>query len=199
MEDQGKRLILAVVACVGILLLWGVIFPSKKDETPPPVASGAGTASQVATGVSPIGKPATPVAPVAPPAGSGSGTASGSGSGSGSGSAAPAPTPVAPVAAAPVVASCDHKPDLEFDSPQLHAVFTKCGGNLLSWKLKDERYQTTQEHGEIVEGGPLGGAAFDVNFLYDAQNPQNSSTDAFPIDARWTGTQKDNTITYTYS
>jgi YidC/Oxa1 family membrane protein insertase len=42
MQDQGKRLILAVGLALGVLLLWQKLFPPKEDPKPPGGGSGSG-------------------------------------------------------------------------------------------------------------------------------------------------------------
>src|SRR6476469_4287508 len=80
MQDQGKRLLLAVGLALLVMMTWQVLFPSKK---PPPKPPTVGSGSQVVTPESsdPFYAP-----PPTPPA-------------TGSGSAAEAP-PVAPPAVA---------------------------------------------------------------------------------------------------
>jgi YidC/Oxa1 family membrane protein insertase len=193
MEDQGKRLLLAVAAAMGILLLWQVLFPTKPEEPKPGSGSGSAiTAPQVAS--NPIGQ-ATPSGPgsaaPAPAVGSGSAApAVGSGSAApavGSGSAAPA----APaVAAGPVVHARAAADEITLESPEVTAVFTKWGGNLVSWHLRDERYLTTSDKGELVSGAPFGGADFDVNFV--------NSPYVIPTGAEWAAARNGNAVTYTY-
>ncbi len=173
MEDQGKRLLLAVVAAIGIFFLWQAIFPPKKEEPPPSTGSGSGSALVQNTSANPIGKPAA----------------------AGSGSAAQT------AGAAPVAVTHPRNPADEIDIndyPQLHAVFTKWGGRLISWQLKDERYLTTKEHGELIASVPgktskdaaVPYGAFDLNFA--------SSALTIPADAEWSGTRKGDVITYVY-
>ncbi len=187
MEDQGKRLLIAVAAAMGIFLVWMQIFPSKKDDAP---KDGSGSAVVQPPPVqNPIGQPVTPAAVAPAP------VAVGSGSGSGSGSAVAAPVAAAPArpSASPglVVHPRDAADEIAFDTTLLHADFSKWGGNLVSWKLKDERYQTAQGHGELVLAEPLGGSAFDVNFA--------SSSLTIPPNAVWQGKRNGNVITYVYS
>jgi YidC/Oxa1 family membrane protein insertase len=42
MQDQGKRLILAVGLALGVLLLWQKLFPAKDEPKPPGAGSGSG-------------------------------------------------------------------------------------------------------------------------------------------------------------
>jgi len=44
MEGQGKRLLLAVVLALGVMLLWNMIFPSKEEPKPPPQTAGSAAA-----------------------------------------------------------------------------------------------------------------------------------------------------------
>ncbi len=190
MEDQGKRLLLAVAAAMGILLVWQLVFPTKPEEERP--GAGSAVAAPVIA-ANPIGQPVGGPGPVAPAGsavapGAGTGSAVGSGSAAGSGSAV-APTPaVAPtgVTARPRVAA----DELTIETAEVSAAFTKWGGNLVSWHLRDDRYLTTADHGELVPGGAIGGAAFDVNFV--------NSTYYVPQGAEWAGTRNGNVVTYTY-
>jgi YidC/Oxa1 family membrane protein insertase len=50
MQDQGKRLILAVGLALGVLLLWQKLFPAKEDPKPP--GSGSGSGSLVISNIS---------------------------------------------------------------------------------------------------------------------------------------------------
>src|SRR5262252_8854129 len=55
MQDQGKRLLLAVGLALVVLLVWQVLFPAKKPEEPPP---GVGSSALVAP-KPPVKKPST--------------------------------------------------------------------------------------------------------------------------------------------
>ncbi|MEZ4367821.1 MAG: membrane protein insertase YidC [Kofleriaceae bacterium] len=85
MQDQGKRLLLAVGLALGLMLLWQVIFPPAKPAPKPPVADGSGSSAEVAGPVSSVGRPAGATTPVTQPTpSSGVGVAAGSGSAAGS-------------------------------------------------------------------------------------------------------------------
>jgi len=56
MEDQGKRLLLAVVLALGVVVLWNVIFPSA-DEKPAKKASAAEVDGKPVNFDSPVGRP----------------------------------------------------------------------------------------------------------------------------------------------
>jgi len=166
MEDQGKRLILAVVAAIGIFLLWQVLFPAKQEEPP---KAGSGSAAQVQPAQqNPVGAPTTPAA------------------GSGSGSAAPAPSPE--IAVHPRNAA----DEIAVDLAEYRATFSKWGGTLVSYQLKESRFATSAEHGELVEAAAQGGPAFGVNFA-------NPSAVYIPQGAEWQGTRNGNVVTYVYS
>jgi YidC/Oxa1 family membrane protein insertase len=168
MEDQGKRLLIAVVAAMGIFFLWQVIFPAKK-EPPPKAGSASGTAAQVQN-QNPIGKAATP------------GPAAGSNAPGGA-------------AATPVVHKADPADEIRIDDlPKVRVAFSKWGGDLVSWRLKDERYATTDERGELISAPPpMSPGAFDVNFIGAAE-------DLIPTGAAWQGQHAPgtNTVTYTF-
>jgi len=57
MQDQGKRLLLAVALALGVMLLWQVFFPSKKEDKPKPTAAqqSVPTAPRTSVGVSATG------------------------------------------------------------------------------------------------------------------------------------------------
>src|SRR5689334_21595180 len=97
MQDQGKRLLLAVGLALLVMMTWQVLFPSKK---PPPKPPGVGSGSQVVTPES-----SDPFYAQTPTAGSGAGSA-------GSGSAAEAP-PITP----PIVALEGYGVHLELSTP----------------------------------------------------------------------------------
>jgi YidC/Oxa1 family membrane protein insertase len=182
MEDQGKRLLLAVAAAMGILLVWQLVFPSKPEEPKP--GSGSAVTAPVVAG-NPIGQPVAgaPAPAVTPVPATGSvGPTVGSGS-----SVAPAPTPAPTGARVHPRVPTD---EISLETAEVTAAFTKWGGNLISWRLRDERYMTTTDRGELVPGGALGGAAFDVNFV--------NSSYYVPPGAEWTGARNGNVVTYTY-
>jgi YidC/Oxa1 family membrane protein insertase len=92
MQDQGKRLLLAVALALGVMMIWQVMFPGEKPK-PKPATDGSGSAAEVVPANNGFDDE---VKPPAPPA-TGSGSAAGVGSGPGSGSAtaeAPATAPV---------------------------------------------------------------------------------------------------------
>src|SRR5688572_25920651 len=59
MEDQGKRLLLAVVLALGIVVAWNLLFPSEKPKSKPPEATDTTAQKQLESPVTQV--------PVAPP------------------------------------------------------------------------------------------------------------------------------------
>jgi hypothetical protein len=63
MQEQGKRLLLAVALALGVMMLWQVIFPPKKADEPPPTtiagsgSAGSGIATPAPTPTSRVGQP----------------------------------------------------------------------------------------------------------------------------------------------
>ena len=69
MENQGKRLMLAVGLALAVILGWNMLFPSKKDEPAKPApGSAAVTAPLTAPGVATAPTPVSPTAEQAPAA-----------------------------------------------------------------------------------------------------------------------------------
>jgi len=63
MENQGKRLLLAVGLALGVMLVWNLAFPPKKDE---PKKQDAGSGSAVVKGSAPAVAPTLAVMPEVP-------------------------------------------------------------------------------------------------------------------------------------
>src|SRR5262245_39791912 len=120
MEDQGKRLLLAVAVAFAIMLLWNVLFPTAKPQDK--AQDGRPRAEDVARKGDGAGQ-STPSGPIAA---SGAGTAATGGAvGSGSGTSA---------AGAPAAARGPEQ-TLVLESPQVRAEFSNWGGTLSGWKL----------------------------------------------------------------
>jgi YidC/Oxa1 family membrane protein insertase len=150
MQDQGKRLLLAVALALGVMLLWNFIFPPKKEPTKP--------------------------------------VATETGSGSNAGSAT-APTPSGPVAPAEIEAPRGAETRIVLAYPHFTATFSSYGGNLVSYKLADHRYDRDQTKGELVAQEPDTGA-FGVNFA--------RSTYVLPKKSEWKGEKlSDTQVRYT--
>jgi YidC/Oxa1 family membrane protein insertase len=65
MQDQGKRLLLAVALALGVMFAWNLIFPGPKEDPQdkPPATTGQAVAvdeTPSSVGVTPDGKPAVP-------------------------------------------------------------------------------------------------------------------------------------------
>jgi YidC/Oxa1 family membrane protein insertase len=122
MQDQGKRLLIAVALALGVMLVWTTMSP--KEEPKPTTGSGQ---------VGP--KPATPQVGVAS-----TGSASAATPVAGT-AAAPAPAEEAPrPPEAPITLSFDN----------LVATFSNYCGGLKTWKLTDERYVHDATHGFLL-------------------------------------------------
>jgi YidC/Oxa1 family membrane protein insertase len=136
MEDQGKRLLLAVALALGIFLLWQVVFPPEKPtDKPPPAAEVTAPDRQLE---SPVGRPAEV-------------------------------TPAAPAGEETVI---------ERDYRDLTVELSSRGARLVSWRLKDPKYDREWTRGEMIASREHG--AFTVNF-----HPKLSSI-VIPPDAIWT-------------
>lgn len=128
MQDQGKRLLLAVALAMGVLLLYQTFF-AKKDE-PKPDAAGSGSGSAVVTSVA----PPTPVGiSIEPPVAGG------------------------PTTMAEATRGTEEKIVLPFKD-RFVATFSSYGGGLVSWKLADPRYERDDTKGELLPGREHTGA-----------------------------------------
>lgn len=127
MEDQGKRLLLAVAAAFAVMTVWMFLFPPEQPEEKPQ--------DQTAETATPEGGEA----PVEP----------GTAEAPGPDTAAPAPTP------APAVTPAERGPEqlIEFQFDQFTAVFTTWGGALSSWQLEGERYEIDGRQLDLVPPG----------------------------------------------
>jgi YidC/Oxa1 family membrane protein insertase len=114
MEDQGKRLLLAVVIALGIMMAWSQLFPP--DEPPRQVDEIVDTGERTPP------EPAPPGAPV--PTGAVTGQA-----------------PGAPVLAEAPATERGPEQLYEFVFDELRAVFTSHGGTLRSWELAGDKYR----------------------------------------------------------
>lgn len=152
MEDQGKRLLLAVALAFGIMLVWQYIFPPAEPEKKPEQteqvaetdepaqpedkpAPGPGEAPQPDGTVDLVGGPKTGPS-------TGPSTATGP-------DAQPGLDPAAQQAAdiEKELAACqalDAEQPIVFDFPKIRAEFSHCGGTLASWQLKGDRFYETK-------------------------------------------------------
>ncbi len=164
MEDQGKRLLLAVAVAFAIMLLWNVFFPpavpDKKAEDgraqPAEVAPQGGAGGQAGT-------PAPPAAEV--PAGS---------------VAAKPPTGGAAAAA--------RGPEQTFvlEGRDVRARFSSWGGVLTAWELLGPQFHQPQHPDrpeDLVRMSDVGHRPFAITF-------SDGSTHAVPAQADWRGEKK---------
>src|SRR5262245_4407318 len=108
---DNKRLVVAIGLCIGVLVVWTVLFPPAKQTPAPPPAPVAGQNAPAA----PPAQPGTPAAPAAP---------------AGTGTAAPG---TAPVANRP-------EQLLELSTPEVRFVLSNQGGNLVHAKLREKQF-----------------------------------------------------------
>ncbi len=135
MQDQGKRLLLAVGLALAFMLAWNMFF-SKKEEPKPAQTSGSGGSAIVGA---PVAPPSTVGRSIEPPA---------------AGAASPS------IAEAP--RGPEEKIALAFPN-KFTATFSSYGGALVSWKLADPRYERDATKGELLPGTENTGA-FLVDF-----------------------------------
>jgi YidC/Oxa1 family membrane protein insertase len=133
MEDQGKRLLLAVGISMVLVLGWQFLQP-KPQPKPAPVATA--TTPGLDAGVAPApGATTVPGATTAP----------------GAAAVAGAPAADATKPGEPALPACDattaHTETLQ--TKRVRAVFSECGGALASWRMVDTEY--TQGEGKKKE------------------------------------------------
>jgi YidC/Oxa1 family membrane protein insertase len=124
MDDQLKRLLLAVAIAVAIMFVWERFF---SPEPPPERELPTETAPEV---------PAPPALPRPTPRSDGDVPG------------ATAPTAAGATIGAPSVAERGPEQLETFDFPAFRAVFTSYGAALKSWELKNEKYQV-EERGQL--------------------------------------------------
>jgi YidC/Oxa1 family membrane protein insertase len=137
MQDQGKRLLIAVALALGVMFAWQTFFAPKDDKKPKPTTTAQG--SQVGSA-----------------AGSGSGVVVATVPSSVGVSTQPSATPAAPVTRGP-------EEPITLTFPNFVATFSNYGGVLKSWKLTDKRYEKDKNAGELLPKQPSTGV-FGVNF-----------------------------------
>src|SRR5262245_23652170 len=142
MQDQGKRLLIAVAAALAFMLVWNMIFPSKPEDQQQTAGSNAGSGSQVVKttpGVKP-GESPTGVIGTAPSTGSG-----------GTPSAEP-PAAQGGAQQPPVAVEAPRGPEkkVPLKFPNLEATFSSYGGTLVGWKLTDPRYEHDETKGQLI-------------------------------------------------
>ena len=171
MQEQGKRLLVAVALGLGVILLWNQFV--HKDEPPPAAQHGSSSGSAAGSaGSAPAPSAAMGwLSPIGPAEGAGGAPAKPGAEGS----------------------------DITLPFQHFIATFSNSCGGLVSWKLIDPRYDRDSTKGELLpprahitdDGKPVPAGdprlanlpacgAFDVNFV-------GGSTFFVPHDATWTG------------
>lgn len=163
MEDQGKRLLLALAIAFGIMLLWTFLFPPDRPEEPE-------EEPQRVEEERPPGEEDDAPAPEEP--------------------APEAPEEVEDAPAAEIEeAEREPADDVEplpeeetyaFEFDAFRAEFSSHGGALTSWELKDERWA---ENGELLDLVKTGERIERRPFLVSFEN----STYSIPLRAAWEG------------
>lgn len=118
MEDQGKRLLLAFVIAMAIMMAWSYLFPPE----PPPERDES---SQTEPGDGKQGEPALPKPALRP--------------------VEPAPGGQAAEIGAPRATERGPEQLETFEFPNVRAVFTTYGGALASWELRGDKYQVEED------------------------------------------------------
>jgi YidC/Oxa1 family membrane protein insertase len=165
MQDQGRRLLLAVAVALGVMMVWNIFF-SKEEPKPPAPGTGSALVAPIKPPTMDIGPSTpgvTPTVPTTPTPGT-AGTPT-----------TPTPTPAVEVVRGP-------EQFIELPSAKLTAKFSSYGGNLISWKLTDKRFGKDATKGELLpppetfrEHG-----AFELNF-------SANSTYHVPKQTEWKG------------
>ncbi len=187
MEDQGKRLLLAVAIAFGIMMVWTLLFPPDKPEKPPEKKPApAEAAAPGAAAPAP-----TPTQPEAQP-----------------GTTAPAPTPVQPGAqpgtqpgtTAPepqLAATCapaNKNGDIVLEGADVRATFSTCGGSLKSWQLLGDQLHVPGDESvpdDLVKTADEGLYPFAIRF--------DGSTYQVPPAAEWKGEKTgEREVTFTW-
>ncbi len=170
MEDQGKRLLLAVAIAFGIMMAWTFLFPPDKPEKPPekkPEAAETQAAGQPGTAPATTqpGQPAPATQPGQPAPGA-------------AGTPPAAAGTVSP--AAPVVRGAEQL--FTFTYPDVEATFSSYDGALKHWKLLGDQFHVPGNESvpeDLVRIGE-GLHPFTVRFA-------EGSTYGIPAGSEWKG------------
>lgn len=160
MEDQGKRLLLAVAIAFGIMMVWTLVFPPEKQPEKPAAKPPAAAENKAPEpGAQP---PATP-APVPP--------------------GAPAAATAAPGAPAAATAARGPEQLYTFEFADVRATFSSWGGALKSWQLLGGQMHVPGDESEpedLVKLASEGLYPLEVRFA-------DGSTYVIPPGAEWKG------------
>ncbi len=189
MEDQGKRLLLAVAIAFGIMMLWTMLFPADKPKPPEkkPEAAAAATQPGAAPAATQPGVAPAATQPGAAPAATQPGAEPVPGQ--------PQPPAVAGAAPPPPVVKCGPGQELVVTSEDVKATFSSCGGALKSWQLLGNQLHVPGDEStpdDLVKTADQGLYPFAVRFA-------EGSTFMIPEGAEWTGQKTgDREVTYTW-
>src|SRR6266545_2859536 len=173
MEDQGKRLLIAVAIAFAIMMLWNVFFPTPKPEEK--VVDQSGRAGEVAPpgGTAPQTAPVSAGNPAAPAGGAQVAPATAAGATAAGATAAPAPA---------------RGPEQTFVMAfsGVRAEFSSWGGVLKSWQLLGPQFHQPGKPGvpeDLVRLADPEHRPFAVSF-------SDGSTYSIPPGAEWKGEKK---------
>jgi len=128
MQDQGKRLLVAVGLALAVMFAWQTFFAPKEQKKPEPTAtvgsgSAVGSAAVPATapGQTGVGLPTNPAQ-------------------------APAPMKRGP------------EQEIKLVFPEVDITFSSYGGIIKSWHLTDKRYDRDKTKGQLLPSAPSTGA-----------------------------------------
>jgi YidC/Oxa1 family membrane protein insertase len=179
-----KRIFLAIVISLGVLVGWGMVAPKIFPELArKPVPPASATATQPAPATTTSGGADSPARPGATPA-----SASTQQSGV---QATAAATPAAPVAATRAESSV-------VDTPEFRAVFSNRGAQLVSFQLKGYRQKQRSERVELVKAREAGRTDFPfVIVTRDAALDRRINTSLYTVSERMD--RGDRVVEYRYS
>ncbi len=172
MEDQGKRMLLAVGICMILVVAWQLfVAPKPKEDVKAPAAAAASAGD---AGVASASAPTTPGAP-------GTGTPAVAG-------AADAAKP-----AEPTTAVCDAKSARAevLSTKRVRAEFSECGGALSSWRMIDTQYKQKGPDGKDVPFDMV--PRHDQAQYFPLQVSMPESTVPVDRSAKWTLVKKSDT------
>ncbi len=177
MEDQGKRLLLAVAAAFGIMLVWTMLFPPDKKEPPKKDETADKKQKDSKDGKSPApdGKKVDGTKP------DGDKTAQPKPDGKQPDGKQPdGKQPDGKQPAKPTVAVCKAEPVVrKFE--KIHAEFSPCGGSISSWRLQGKRFEDRKAKKQL-DMTPTGEEKSTRSFTTFFKD---GSTYQIPANARW--------------
>jgi len=186
MEDQGKRLLLAVAAAFAIMIVWTMLFPEKPPEKKKDDAAEKKKKDGDETSPAPDGKKSD--GKTADGKKSDGKTADGKKSDGkkSDGKKSDGKTADGKTAdgkkATPKVVECS-APAISRKFSKIDATFSPCGGTLTSWKLLGKKFEDrTKKDKRPLDLAPTGGNAATRSFTVAFKE---GSTFTIPANARW--------------